>query len=78
VRRTVNTRISSWKTTTWAVVAWNVFTVVWLLAGHPGVSSTTGEGNILAVLLIVVLWLFGNLTLGAVAVLRRRRPREEA
>ena len=56
-----------------AVVVWNLAVVVWLVAGHPGIASSTGEGTIGAAITIIALWLVGNALTAVVRVATRRR-----
>ncbi len=56
-----------------AVVVWNLAVVVWLVAGHPGIASNTGEGTIGAAITIIALWLVVNALIAVVRVAARRR-----
>ena len=58
-------------TTAWIMVAWNLFIVVWVVVGHPGVRNTTGEGHALAINDIVILWMVGNAVVVGVWLIRR-------
>lgn len=44
-----------------AFLVWNAAIAVWALGGHWGVRGSGGEGKVLVVVTVVVLWVFGDL-----------------
>jgi hypothetical protein len=60
-----------WRKTTSALALWNIFIALWVVAGHPGIRSTSGEGNVLAAAAIVFLWLLGNTVVVVVNLVSR-------
>ena len=55
------------------LAVWNLLVVVWLALGHPGVSWSTSEGQVLGVIIMVILWALGNVALLVWGARQRRR-----
>jgi len=69
-RLTTPTRLS------WTLLAWNVLSIGWIAAGHPGVAGTGGEGRVLVIITVVIIWCAGNVILGGARLLSARRHRK--
>jgi hypothetical protein len=78
-----------WRILTYAIIAFNLLMLAWIIAGPawvssacnvPGVTACTGQGNPkrgIAVSVIIAVWALGNLILGGIWIATnngRRRP----
>ena len=66
-RMPIPTRLS------WAILVWNGLIIGWVVTGHRGVVGRGGEGRVLVIIMIVILWLAGNAILGGARLVAARR-----
>lgn len=82
-----------WRKMTWALVAWNVLMLVWIIAGASSASGQPSDcgvldaqtcndasdaGAAIGVGLLVVLWFMGFMALSAVWFMTRRKDKADS